>query len=173
MKEAPSHEGAFFVCVCQRKEKRQMELRKLEELFYQENAHLVEVMDKNAAGKWSDNKTRGYGIVVIEAGGLKFGIPLRSGIRHDQAFMTAPGTDKGLDYSKAVLLLKDEYISGIAFKIPDVEFVRIKEKSHRITVEFSKYVERYKKGIATADRNILRGYKYSTLQNYHKELGVA
>jgi protein AbiQ len=148
-----------------------MELRKLENLFYEENAHLVEVMDKSA-GKWNDDKTRGYGIVVIEAGELRFGIPLRSGIRQEHAFITVAGTGKGLDYSKAVLLLKDEYISEIAFKIPDAEFVRIKEKSHRITLEFTKYVKHYKKGVANADRNVLRPYKFSTLQNYHKELGL-
>lgn len=149
-----------------------MELKKLKNLFYEENAHLVEVMDKNAAGEWTGDKTRGYGIVVIETGDLRFGIPLRSGIKHRHAFMTVKGGNKGLDYTKAVLLLKDEYISESAFKIPEVEFILIKEKSHHIIGEFTKYVERYKKGITNSDENILRAYQFSTLQNYHNELGL-
>lgn len=148
-----------------------MDLRKLENLFYDENEHLVEVMDKTA-GKWNADKTRGYGVVVVEAGNLRFGIPLRSGIKHRHAFFTVPGNSKGLDYSKAVLLTKDEYISDVAFKIPNDEFVLIKEKSHRITEQFTKYVDHYKKGVANLDKNILRDYKFTTLQNYHVELGL-
>jgi protein AbiQ len=73
-----------------------MELRKLEELFYQDNTHLVEVMDKNASGQWDEKKPRGYGIVLVQTDQLRFGIPLRSGIKQDDAFITVPGTVKGL-----------------------------------------------------------------------------
>lgn len=149
-----------------------MELKKLENLFYEENNHLVEVLDKDAAGAWVSAKTRGYGIVVIELKGLRFGIPLRSVIKHKECFLTVKGDTKGLDYSKAVLLVKDEYISKNAFKIPTDEFVRIKQKSHKIKVAFTKYVEHYIKGVTNKDEHILAGYKYTTLKNYHKELGL-
>lgn len=148
-----------------------MELRKLANVFYDENRHLVEVLDKSA-GQWDGAKTRGYGIVVIQAGELRFGIPLRSKINHKKAFLTTTDSTKGLDYSKAVLLVKDEYILNEPFNIPNAEYLAIKQKSHTITQEFTKYVEHYKKGIRNADENILRSYRFSTLQNYHEELGL-
>ena len=147
-----------------------MQLKKLEELFYEENKHLVEVLDKDRDGNWDGNKTRGYGIAVCEHKGLRFGIPLRTKIKHDCCFKTKD--DKGLDYSKAVLLLKDSYISKNPFVIPQEEHVKILDKSHHIQKMFSKYVEIYVKGHQKNDANILRYYRYSTLQNYHAELGI-
>ena len=150
---------------------RKMELKKLENVFYVENTHLVEVLDK-VNGVWDNHKSRGYGIVVIDLNGLRFGIPLRSVIKHSDSFFTTAARNKGLDYRKSVLLVKDEYISVNPFKIPTDEHTRILEKKYSITQAFSKYVKHYVKGITNADANILKSYAYSTLQNYHKELGL-
>lgn len=147
-----------------------MELKKLEELFYTENTHLVEVLDKSSAGQWTTNKTRGYGIVICSYKELRFGIPLRSNIKHRSAFLT--NENKGLDFSKCVLLLKDEYISVDPFLIPQDEHNLILSKSHHIKQRFSKYVEHYVHGHKKTDENILRDYKFSTLVNYHVELGL-
>lgn len=146
-----------------------MDIRKLEDIFYTENTHLVEVMDKRGE-RWADDKTRGYGIVLVEIVGLRFGIPLRSGATHKQCYKFYE--DNALDYSKAVLLDKDEYISNVAFLIPDDQYLIIKSKSHFIVEQFSKYVERYIKAHKRGDDNALRRYSFSTLQNYHKELGI-
>lgn len=147
-----------------------MEIKKLEELFYTENTHLKEVLDKDKSGQWNANKTRGYGIVVCEHKGLKFGIPLRSHINHRFCFITSD--NKGLDFTKAVLLSKDDYISTTPFKIPNDEHTKIVDGAANIRKKFSKYVENYLRGMEKADDNILRPYKYSTLQNYHRELGL-
>ncbi|MBU4630932.1 hypothetical protein HRJ41_26005 (plasmid) [Pseudomonas sp. BF61] len=151
-----------------------MLLRKLETLFYDENTHLVEVLDKSGAHWDSSGKTRGYGIVIIELNGLRFGIPLRSRIRpaNKHCFIT---TDrKGLDYSKAVLLAKDEYVSNVPFHIPNDEIKKLRDSEHIIGKQFGKYVERYVK-YAKADPTatvLQREYLYSTLVNYHVELGI-
>lgn len=147
-----------------------VELKKLAEIFYAENTHLVEVMDKSRSGKWAEDKTRGYGIVVCEYNGLRFGIPLRSNITHRHCFKTVD--DKGLDFSKSVLLQKDEYISGDPFTIPNDEHKKIIDSANVIQKRFSKYVEHYVKGVQKADANILRPYAFSTLKNYHAELGI-
>lgn len=148
-----------------------MEVKKLNELFYEENKHLVEVMDKEGS-RWTGNKTRGYGIVLVEFAGLKFGIPLRSNMKHTCGFITAPLESKGLDYSKAVLLPKQEYVSDAEFVIPKPEYIRIKENSSKIAREFNKYVENYRRGVNKKDDRILKMYRFSTLQNYRKELGL-
>jgi len=149
-----------------------MEVKKLNESFYDENKHLVEVMDKNGSN-WNGHKTRGYGIVLVESGELTFGIPLRSNMRHPYGFITAPSENKGLDYSKAVLLKKEEYISDAEFIIPQPEYICIKENSEKIAKEFNKYVKNYMRGVRNEDDRILRNYRFSTLQNYRKELGGA
>lgn len=149
-----------------------MKIQKLEDCFFQENSHLVEVLDKDKSGVWISSavKQRGYGVVLIELKGLRFGIPLRSHMNHNFGFKTKEG--KGLDYSKAVLLSKDEYISEQPFLIPSDEFVQISDRVRFITQQFEKYVGKYIEGVTRADTNILRPYRFSTLQNYHKELGL-
>ncbi|ADW71606.1 type III toxin-antitoxin system TenpIN family toxin [Granulicella tundricola] len=146
-----------------------MLIQKLEPLFFKENTHLVEVLDKSN-GIWTAEKSRGYGILVISYNNLRFGIPLRSHIKHQARFLT-DGT-KGLDYSKAVLLTKDEYISTTPFMIPPDEYVKIKDRTHHINGQFAKYVEKYVTAVQKNDENVLRNYKFSTLQNYGLELGL-
>ncbi len=163
--------GGFFVYGLNRRQDRDyfVEIKKLEEVFYIENTHLVEVMDKRG-NAWNSDKTRGYGVVVVEIVGLRFGIPLRSHANHKQCYNFSG--DKALDYSKAVLLMKDEYISEVPFKIPDEEFIVIQKKSFFITQQFTKYVERYIEAVKKSDENKLKPYRFSTLQNYHAELKI-
>ena len=148
-----------------------MFLFKLELVFFQENAHLVEVLDKNKSGGWNREKERGYGIAVISHNNLRFGIPLRSHISHQFCYLTL--NNKGLDYTKAVLLTKDAYISDRPFMIPSAEYVKIKDRAHHISNKFGKYVDKYVDGVKKDDKNVLHEYRFSTLQNYKVELGVA
>ncbi|TPW31036.1 hypothetical protein FJU08_10290 [Martelella alba] len=147
-----------------------MEIRKLTNVFYDENTHLAEVLDKSD-GEWTPQKTRGYGVVLIEFRELRFGIPLRSHIKHKHCFLTVE--TKGLDYSKAVLLIKDAYISERSFKIPNSENTLIRQKSHFIRVQFEKYVQGYVAAIRADNHSVIaRRYMFSTLVNYHAELGL-
>lgn len=148
-----------------------MELRKLSESFYAQNTHLVEVLDKTN-NSWTGGKTRGYGIVVVEVAGLKFGIPLRSNMNHRFGFITVSSEKKGLDYTKAVLLSKDEYISDAEFAIPTAEYIAIKDNTDDIAKEFNKFVNKYVRAAKNNDANVLNYYRYSTLKNYHVELGI-
>ena len=147
-----------------------MKLKKLNDNFFSQNNHLVEVLDKDHQGNWNGEKTRGYGVVVVSvAGGLTFGIPLRSRIKHNACFRTV--NDAGLDYSKAVLINDPAYLAG-PFIIPSDQYVKIADRETFITDRFEKYVNRYILGVQRDDQNILRGYRYTTLQNYHAELGL-
>ncbi|MBY5721238.1 hypothetical protein HFO33_32565 [Rhizobium leguminosarum] len=148
-----------------------MDIKKLTEAFYAENSHLAELLDKTAAGS-VDEKVRGYGIALVKARTLRFGIPFRSRISHNHCFKTSQ--QKGLDFSKSVLLEKDDYISPDPFKIPVPEFLLVREKSVFIEKQFNKYVERYVKATAEGKETLLaREYRFTTLQNYHLELGLA
>ncbi|MEX6755007.1 type III toxin-antitoxin system TenpIN family toxin [Pseudomonas aeruginosa] len=164
MNERKAPIGAFFFSG------ERMLIQKLEDAFFNENVHLEEVLDKRH-GQWDGEKKRGYGILLIEHNNLRFGIPLRSHISHSACFKTV-GT-KGLDFSKAVLLTKDEYISQAPFMIPSDEYVKIKDRTHFIQNKFSKYVDKYVLSVKKSDTNALNiNYRFTTLKNYHAELGL-
>jgi protein AbiQ len=147
-----------------------MDIRKLTDTFYDENSHLQEVLDKTGA-KWDKRKTRGYGVVIINLNSLRFGIPFRSAIKHKHSFITKDG--KGLDFQKCVLLTNDSYISERPFMIPKDEFERVKSKKYEIEKDFEKYVTRYIDAIKReVNRTIEKEYRFSTLKNYHSELGL-
>ncbi|MDC9615869.1 hypothetical protein PSI19_18740 [Xenorhabdus khoisanae] len=128
-----------------------MKLRKLDQAFYDENSHLIQAID-NEDGKWIPGKTRGHGIIVININQLTFAIPLRTSIKHNAAYITQKSNQKGikgkgLDYSKALLI---------------------------ITKKFEKYVEKYIKAVKKKDKHVLNSleYRFTTLQNYHNQLGI-
>jgi protein AbiQ len=79
-----------------------------------------------------------------------------------------------LDYSKAVLLAKDDYVSNVPFQIPNDEIKLLRDGEHIIAKQFSKYVERYIKYAKQGpNASVLqREYRFSTLVNYHVELGI-
>ncbi|MSP28429.1 MAG: hypothetical protein EXR80_08505 [Methylococcales bacterium] len=156
-----------------------MQLKKLDSSFYEDNTHLIEVLDKDKYGNWEVGKIRGYGVVVIDFKGLKFAIPLRTNIKYGEAYITVRSSEqdikgKGLDYSKAVLIVQESYISNEDFKIPDAEHKKLLDKEHFVTAKFEKYVERYRQAVSVADKNILNSnkYRYTTLTNYHAELEI-
>ncbi len=98
-----------------------MQLKKLDNSFYAAHTHLIDALD-NYDGKWAVGKVRGYGVVVIEINSLKFAIPLRSNIKHKASYITSkdrrPGFNgQGLDFSKALLITDERYISKETFKI--------------------------------------------------------
>lgn len=145
-----------------------IQLRSLTDQFYNDNQGLEEALDGSNRGK-----VRGYGIVVIDIKGLTFGIPLRSHLNHKFGFVSERSDEgnKGLDYTKALLIQKDEYIAR-AYKIPTLEFTHLNDNKEKIQNDFIKFVERYVEAIKKGDQNVLRNYRYSTLKNYHKELGI-
>lgn len=145
-----------------------MKISKLLPVFYHNNNHLSETLDGSGT---PGEKNRGYGILIIEIhNDLRFGIPLRSNLHHKYGFKTIG--EKGLDYSKAVLIKNTAFI-GQSFKIPHDEYLKIKAREYFITSRFQKYVERYIKLANKGDTNALQqSYRYTTLVNYHAELGI-
>lgn len=114
-------------------------------------------------------------MVYIKLDSLDVAIPLRSNIKHPHAFWTDKTNNCGLDFSKAVIINdKNKYIDFITkVLIRTKEFQAIKGKDHIITSKMKAYIKLYKK--AYKSQNIKRNAllcKYSTLQYFHKELGI-
>ncbi|QWB31880.1 MULTISPECIES: type III toxin-antitoxin system TenpIN family toxin [Exiguobacterium] len=156
-------------------------LRQLTDQFYEENGHLERVMDKRKDATEYFKKDRGYGVILIEAYGQRFGIPLRSNMTHKFCFSTKITSNpesgrtqrKGLDYTKAVILNEGHYVTERSFKIPADEFDKINDSQEMIKNQFTKFIEKYIKAVEKNDQNVLsRNYRDSSLINYHKELGI-
>lgn len=76
--------------------------------------------------------------------GLVFALPLRSHIKHKYAYITDKINKCGIDFSKAVV----------------------------ITKAFKKYLKDYKQAIILNTDRKEYTYKFSSLQYFHKELGL-
>ncbi len=155
-----------------------MQLKKLDYSYYRDNTAIVNALD-NYDGKWQAGKIRGYGIVIVSINNLKFAIPLRSNIKHNASYITKKKShsnphNKGLDYSKTLLIEDNRYITDATFVIPDEEHKKLKNKSYFITARLTKYIDKYIKAVSRKDNNILgsKEYRYTTLINYHSQLGI-
>lgn len=173
---------------------RKIEFHELTHEFYESHTHLVEALDKNKqTSVFDEDKHRGYGVLLTEVEGYKFAIPVRSKmkINHRSNYTsrtyeedeidhkTGKKTGKkikfrhGLDYSKAVIITEDRFISKTPFFLANKDdYVNITQNLEKIIIpQFKKYVQRYIYAVRNDDKNILKKYCFSTLQNYNQQLG--
>ncbi|MEZ2576320.1 type III toxin-antitoxin system TenpIN family toxin [Buttiauxella ferragutiae] len=118
----------------------------------------------------------------MELNGLVFAIPVRSNIKHDASYILEVNRDRdrqvkgmGLDYSKAMLIRSPEHVSDNVFLLRSKSAGRkLQGKEDHVTKQFTRYVERYILAVQKGDKNILNSqeYRFTTLVNYHKELGL-
>jgi len=88
-----------------------------------------------------------------------------------------PETNSGLDYTKAVVILKNEYIDLTRFpEIEHKEYNYIKFKEREIKIAFAKFISDYKKDVIRHKKNPSipenPRFKYCSLQYFKKELGL-
>lgn len=142
-----------------------MKIKFLSESFYEEFKDCREILKK---------KNRPYLVFIIECEGIDYAIPFRTNINHKNSFICSdePNYTGGLDYTKAIPILKDYYIDNNLkeVKIRQREFNYLKGKDEKIKKEFKKYLKEYKKALKNPKqerfKNIL---KYSSLQYFINE----
>ena len=115
---------------------------------------------------------RPYGHVKLSVNGVLFALPLRSHIDHPHAFFTNKKNHCGIDYSKAVVITKTNYIDNVTkVHIRPDEFKKLQGKDYRIQTEFQAYINLYKQ--AKTDTTVPHRDKilnYSTLQYFEQYL---
>jgi protein AbiQ len=143
-----------------------MRLCKLTPVFYSAFKDCKEILVK---------QQRPYYVVLLDIGTERYAIPLRSHIRHRDSFI-ADGKESGLDFSKTVVITEMRYISSSPVTIRQQEFNFLKQHEYAIKSRFTAYVKRYKKQAAHHIKNpsspLPAFCAYSTLQYFHKELGI-
>lgn len=115
-------------------------------------------------------RNRPYAHVKLDMNGVLFAIPLRSNIGHPHAFFTNKREKCGVDYSKAVVILKDSYIDNEhKVYLRQNEFNKLKGKEYRIKQQFQNYIDLYKQ--AKEDETVKHRDKileFSTLQYFEE-----
>ena len=135
-----------------------MQLAYLSSIFYNKytRADYPEMLHK---------ENRPYVCLTIEIEGRKYAIPIRHHITHKYAFITIG--ERGLDYTKAVLIEDESYIAGDIPKIDTIEWRKIQTSGRAILVGFGSYLKEYRHALAHKEHlrndNIL---KYSALQYF-------
>lgn len=124
--------------------------------FYTKYSDCTEILDK---------EDRPYALMQIEINGILFGIPIRHHINHPFAFKTID--DRGIDYTKAVVIEKSDYISDVDAWIDTAEWRIISRNEDKIRYEFKKYLNQYKRALKHKDNPRSDIYlKYSALQYF-------
>lgn len=133
----------------------------LTEQFYIDYCNCTEIEQK---------KMRPYTQVYTKINGHIFAIPLRSNIKHKHVLWTNKECGCGLDYSKAVILLKDEYIdNSISPHIRQDEFESLRGKEYIIAQGMIKYIKEYieAKSMLHIERNQAL-CRFSTMQYFEE-----
>jgi len=116
---------------------------------------------------------RPYLVVLIEMKGVPFAVPFRSHIHHPHAFLTDEENFCGLDFSKTVVITKDEYVDKERSpRIREHEHKRLIGKEYVVKQRLEKYIKAYKKAKKKPEiprnQNLLQ---CSTLQYFESYIG--
>jgi protein AbiQ len=118
---------------------------------------------------------RPYLVVIIRTKCCgTFAVPLRHHITHNFSFLTDKIRRCGLDYSKAVPLENNDYIQDLGRQVlvEPAEYQIISARYKDIVADFELYLQSYKRAVMNKQPGYLPIRKYSTLQYFHKELGL-
>ena len=112
-------------------------------------------------------QNRPYIVFLVEIEDHTWAVPFRSHIRHGYAFFTDAENKCGIDYSKAVVVGKPEYIDQQArpYLRPN-EFEALRGNEFVVQMGFENYIKLYKRAVKSGHPRYRSLIKYSTLQNY-------
>ena len=115
---------------------------------------------------------RPYVQIRITLNGIDFAAPLRSHIRHPNAFITDAENNCGVDYSKAIVLKEDWYIDETQSpQLRQNEYDALRNTENTLRTGLRRYIRKYKR----AKRNLSKPsnqqiVNFSTLQYFEDEI---
>lgn len=143
--------------------------------YFKHKSNYLEMLNPNNLAKQS---SRFYLSIETMYNGCSFFVPLRRNIDLTIGCIgyPVPSSTKphaGLDYRKALVINDDKYINHLeTCGISSSQMNKMFIEKHMIERSFIKYVERYVKAARKNRENIDKLFKYSTLHNFHAELGL-
>lgn len=128
----------------------------LSDVFFKKYRNCPEILCK---------ENRPYICLSVSIDGLQYGIPIRHHVRHAYSFKTIG--EAGLDYTKAVLIIDDTFISNDSAVIDSKEWNIIKKNENSIYAGFSRYLRQYKRALNNPNNpRSEKIVKYSSLQYF-------
>jgi protein AbiQ len=143
--------------------------------YFRDKRDFVEMLDSGDVNKQS---SRSYLRVSAEHNGFVFFVPLRKKInfcdkRMGYSLPSETRADAGLDFRKALIVNENEYfLSPKQGRVSPLQTKKIESERARIEYLFFNYVNGYVKAARKKREKIDTLYKFSTLHNFHAELGV-
>lgn len=118
--------------------------------------------------------SRPYITFIIKIDNIDYAVPFRTTINHPFGYFTNPPEKCGIDYKKAIVITKPNYI----YKSKDIlisqdEYINIRDNEDLIIKGFKNYLKKYKKAIKKL--SVKRNYeicKFSSLQYFHNEIKI-
>lgn len=111
-------------------------------------------------------ENRPYTQVITNVNGLKFAVPLRSEISHPtDVLWTDKSAKHGLDFTKAVIILDDSYISDKRAHIRDKEHKHLLGKEHRVKEKWKNVLQTIKRLKKIWKKNIMQNIVVTLLCN--------
>ncbi len=130
--------------------------------------------DKNTYEEILRKNSRPYIMFIIKIDNIDYAVPFRTNVNHKFAYFTNPPKKCGIDYKKAIVVTKANYLDvSKNILINQKEYINIRENEDVIIKEFKNYLKQYKKAIKklSVKRNY-EIYKFSSLKYFHKEMGI-
>ena len=119
---------------------------------------------------------RPYILLLLKIDGLTYAIPFRSHIKHNNAFFTDKENYCGVDYTKSIIITDEKYIlenyNGKPIRIRPNERKALFGQKYNIIKGLKSYIKEYKRAVKNKVNNKVFVFKISTLQYFHKELGL-
>lgn len=148
----------------------------IKEQYFIDNASYVELLDPTDLVKQS---SRCYLFISIYHNGNQFYVPLRQnidlsigGIGYPLPSSTRPNA--GLDFRKALIVNDSNYIQSLpTITISSSQIGSLRANIATIESSFLNYVKGYVKSALKNRERVDRLYKFSTLHNFHAELGIS
>ena len=149
-------------------------IRRLSDSFYKAypNPPYIEILKK---------QQRAYNCLLFDAYNYCVCIPYRTEISHKYSFRfksskRSVNHKSGLDYTKIVVISKDEYIDDKVIIIDNDEYNETVVNLYKIRQDSINFVNDYiyhnNKTKILHPSEFKRRYEYSSLKYFHKELGI-
>ena len=130
--------------------------------------------DTNTYKEILKKDSRPYVMFIIKIDNIDYAVPFRTNINHKFAYFTNPPKKCGIDYKKAIVVTKSNYLDESKYVLVNQrEYINIRENEDVIIKEFKDYLKKYKKAIKKL--SVKRNYeicKFSSLEYFHKEMGI-
>jgi len=147
----------------------------VKEQYFKDNAGFVELLDPGDLIKQS---TRCYLFIGIQYAGNQFYVPIRKNIdfRIGNIGYPLPSSTRpnaGLDFRKTLIINDGSYIQPLSkVDISSSQMNKLSADIAKIEALFINYVEGYISAALKGREKIDRFYIFSTLHNFHNELGI-